>query len=237
MLWHSQYAYPQESPPCADRQTYLSVITTELRKDWPDNREVNIVCHGHSVPAGYFVTPEVRSLEAYPHLLRVGLAERYPHAVINVIVTAIGGENSESGAKRFSDDVLSHRPDMVAIDYGLNDRGIGLQRARKSWRKMIEEAQSRDIKIILLTPTADLTAKLDDLQDPLNQHAEQIRGLAREYKTGLVDSLAGFKDFVSAGGNLASLMSQSNHPNGAGHKLVAERLLEWFPADGVTRGP
>jgi hypothetical protein len=64
--------------------------------------------------------------------LRAGLAERFPHAVINVIVTAIGGENSESGAERFDRDVLSHRPDLVTIDYALNDRAIGLLRAEKA---------------------------------------------------------------------------------------------------------
>jgi acyl-CoA thioesterase I len=218
----------------ADRDKYLAPVSKALLKDWPHNRSVNIVCHGHSVPAGYFVTPEVRSLEAYPHLLRVGLAERYPHAVINVIVTAIGGEDSESGAARFRDDVLKHHPDVVTLDYGLNDRNIGLARARKSWRRMIEEAQAQNVKVILLTPTVDLKARLDDPDDPLYQHAEQIRNLARQYQTGLVDSLAAFQNFADSGGKLADLMSQSNHPNAAGHKLVAEQLLEWFPQDETT---
>jgi len=34
--------------------TYLK---TELQKEWPKNRAMNIVFHGHSVPAGYFKTP------------------------------------------------------------------------------------------------------------------------------------------------------------------------------------
>ncbi|MCC7087302.1 MAG: SGNH/GDSL hydrolase family protein [Pirellulales bacterium] len=204
-------------------------MTEELCKVWPHNRTVNIVCHGHSVPAGYFATPEVRSLEAYPHLLRSGLAKRFPHAVINVIVTAIGGENSESGAERFHRDVLSHRPDVVTIDYALNDRGIGLERAKKAWQSMIEEALADDVKVILLTPTADLNAKLDDPQDPLVLHAAQIHELARQYRTGLVDSLAMFQKYGNSRGKLADLMSQSNHPNGTGHRLVAARLLEWFP--------
>ena len=81
--------------PPANKQTYLASICEILRQHWPDNRTVNIVCHGHSVPAGYFATPRVDTFHAYPHLLHRGLKERYPFAVINVIVTAIGGENSE----------------------------------------------------------------------------------------------------------------------------------------------
>ena len=106
----------------AVRKTYLADVSATLQKQWPDNRIVNIVCHGHSVPAGYFDTPVVDAFNAYPHLLHRGLKSRFPWAVINVIVTAIGGENSEAGAERFDRDVLSLRPDVVTIDYGLNDR-------------------------------------------------------------------------------------------------------------------
>lgn len=216
-------------PAVAEPSTYLSEVVTQLTRSWPTNRTVNIICHGHSVPAGYARTPVVRSLDAYPHLLRAGLSERYPQAVINVIVTAIGGEQSEQGATRFEADVLPLRPDVVTIDYALNDRSIGLDRAEKAWRKMIEVCQAKKIPVILLTPTVDTTAKLDDPNDPLNQHAEQIRRLAAEYHVGLVDSLAQFKRYVSDGGQLKAVMAQNNHPNRKGHELVAPELLKWFP--------
>ena len=61
------------------------------------------------------------------------LKEYYPYAVVNTITTAIGGENSEQGCLRFAGDVLTHRPDVVFIDYSLNDRGLGPERARKAW--------------------------------------------------------------------------------------------------------
>src|ERR1017187_3388343 len=145
-------------PAIADERTYLADVCAELAKSWPTNRTVNIVCHGHSVPAGYAKTPAVRTFDAYPFLLHRGLNERFPHAVVNVIVTAIGGENSEQGAKRFARDVLSLRPDVVTIDYSLNDRKIGVARAEKAWRAMIEMALAQHIKIILLTPTGDESA-------------------------------------------------------------------------------
>ena len=221
----------EKNPALADAQTYLAPVVADLEKSWPTNHTINIVCHGHSVPAGYARTPEVRTFDAYPHLLHRGLNERFPHAVVNVIVTAIGGENAESGAARFGRDVLALHPQVVMIDYALNDRRIGLVRAEKAWRAMIEAALKEKVKIILLTPTADLSAKLDDPNDPLNQHAEQIRRLAAEYNVGLVDSLAAFKNYVHNRGKLADLMAQVNHPNRAGHELVAAELLKWFPAN------
>jgi lysophospholipase L1-like esterase len=208
--------------------SYLANILALLKKDWPDNRTVNIVCHGHSVPAGYFKTPVVDTLNSYPHLLHARLAGLFPHAVINVIVTAIGGETSERGASRFDAQVLMHRPDVLTIDYGLNDCSIGLDKARTAWSAMIEKALAWHIKVILLTPTGDLSSNLDDPSDPLSQHAEQIRKLAREYQVGLADSFAATKAAVEKGTPLSDLMSQVNHPNRRGHDLVVEELVKWF---------
>jgi len=213
----------------ADKKTYLADVSGLLKKQFPANRTVTIVCHGHSVPAGYFKTPVVDTFNAYPHLLHKGLKNCFPFAVINVIVTAISGETSERGAARFEKDVLLHNPDVVTIDYALNDREIGLERTKTSLVFMIGKAKAKGIKIILLTPTGDMNARLDDPKDPLNKQAELIRGLAKEQHIGLVDSLAVFQSYVKGGGQLQDLMSQWNHPNRKGHDLVAEKLLDWFP--------
>jgi lysophospholipase L1-like esterase len=222
---------PTTQPAPADRATYLNDLRDLLRQKWPKNRTITLVCHGHSVPAGYFRTPRVHTMEAYPHLLHAALCDAFPYAQINVIVTAIGGETAEGGAARFGRDVLALHPDLVTIDYALNDRLIGLDRARKAWRSMIERALAAHVKVILLTPTPDLHAKLDDEADPLNQHADQIRALAAEYHVGLVDSLAAFKHAVRDGTPLPDLMAQSNHPNARGHELVARELIRWFTDD------
>jgi acyl-CoA thioesterase-1 len=213
----------------ADRTTYLAPLSASMTVLWPKNHTVFIVCHGHSVPSGYFATPVVDSFHAYPHLLHRGLKDRFPDAVINVIVTGIGGEDAESGARRFATDVLNHKPDLITIDYALNDRRIGLERAKAAWTAMIAQATASGIPLLLLTPTPDQQAHLDDPSDPLNQHAAQIRALAAHYHLGLVDSLAAFKQEMATGVKLADLMSQVNHPNQRGHELVAKALLTWFP--------
>lgn len=212
----------------ASAKDYLQGVTTELEKNWPTNRTINVVCHGHSVPAGYFKTPVVDTFNSYPHLLHVAIKERYPRAVVNVIVTAIGGENSVSGAARFDRDVLSLRPAVVTIDYALNDRRVGLAKARVSWVQMIQKAQAAGAKVILLTPSPDQGANLSDPNDPLNQHADQVRALASEFKVGLVDSLALFKMESERGTKIEALMSQVNHPNAKGHALIARDLARWF---------
>jgi len=215
----------------APKDSYLANVSAEMKKTWPHNRIVNVVAHGHSVPAGFFVTPKVETFNSYPHLLHVALKERFPNAVINVIVTAKGGEQSEQGAARFEQDVLGHNPDVLLIDYGLNDRALPLDRAEKAWTSMIEKAKAKNIKVLLLTPTGDGRVDINNDGDDLNQRANQIRGLAAKHGVGLVDSYAAFKAYVNEGEGhkLADLMSMYVHPNRKGHEIVTTNLLEWFP--------
>jgi lysophospholipase L1-like esterase len=215
----------------ADKVNYLADICDSLALKWPDNPIMHIVCHGHSVPAGYFATPYIDTFHSYPHLFHYTLKERYPFAVINVIVTAIGGEHSRQGAARFTDDVLCHKPGIITIDYGLNDRLIGIGGAEKAWRSMIEKALAEKIKVILLTPSWDQSyfAQNDDWKQ-LTAHAEQIRGLASEYAVGLADTFLEFQRFIDRGGHLNDLLSHIVHPGYAGHKIISGALAQWFTA-------
>jgi acyl-CoA thioesterase I len=173
----------------------------------------------------------VDTFNAYPHLLHKGLKERFPFAILNTIVTAIGGENSESGSNRFESRVLCHQPDVLTIDYGLNDRGIGLKKAGECWSDMIEKALARNIKVILLTPTWEVSCINDAGSGDwvkLQEHAEQIRRLADKYEVGLLDNFRAFEEYMEKHGNITDLLSWYNHPNRRGHEIVAHGLLRWF---------
>jgi acyl-CoA thioesterase-1 len=212
----------------ADPASYLNDLKTEMRKEWPKNRTINLVFHGHSVPAGYFKTPVVNTLEAYPYQVLRALKAEYPFAVINIINTSIGGENSESGAKRFETEVLNHKPDVLFIDYALNDQGIGLERAKMAWEKMISIALKKGIKVILLSPSPDQRVNILETKNVLEQHTRQIKNLAEKYGVGLTDSYELFRQKVLSGESISNYMSQVNHPNEKGHALIAGAIMRYF---------
>ncbi|NEW81041.1 MAG: SGNH/GDSL hydrolase family protein [Mariniphaga sp.] len=211
-----------------EQSSYLINLKSELQVEWPKNRTINIVFHGHSVPSGYFKTPLVNTMGAYPNLFLKKLKAIYPFAVVNVIVTAIGGENSVKGAARFESDVLIHKPDIVLIDYALNDRNVGSDKANAAWTQMIKQAKDRGIKVILLTPSPDQSVNYADPDNELNKHADQIRRLAEENQVGLVDSYKAFEFLYQDKEKLSKYMAQVNHPNELGHELIAEEILKWF---------
>ncbi|WP_247235691.1 SGNH/GDSL hydrolase family protein [Telluribacter sp. SYSU D00476] len=211
----------------ADKKAYLADVKKQLNAVWPKNRTVNIVFHGHSVPAGFWHDHEVHTLESYPHLVLKALKEKYPYAVINTIVTAIGGENSQKGNARLEKEVLVHRPDVLLIDYALNDRFIGLEKSKEAWEDMIRKALAQNIKVILVTPSPDQRVDILAADNPLEQHTEQIRQLAIKYGIGLADPYVAFKK-IAASGKLKEYMSHVNHPNQSGHELIAQTIAEWL---------
>ena len=214
---------------CVNAQTkeadYIKDLKEQLVIKWPKNKTINIVFHGHSVPSGYFKGGTVKKLESYPHLFLKFLVEKYPMAVINSITTSLGGEQSEQGAKRFKDEVLTMKPDLLFIDYALNDRSIGIERTEKSWRSMIGEALAANVKIVLLTPTPDLKEDILDENAPLEKFSEMIRLLGTEYQIPIVDVYKHFKTLKKSGIDISRFMSQNNHPNELGHQEVLKMMV------------
>lgn len=203
-------------------------LLEELEKAWPGNRTVNIVFHGHSVPAGFHVTPEVKPFDSYPLMAIQKIKEFYPHAVMNGIVTAIGGENSVRGAARFERDVLSMRPDLIFIDYALNDRGLPEAQVEAAWREMARAAKQNNIPVVFITPTGAEDVRIDAQDEPLEIRAEIIRRVATEEEIPVVDAWAAWKAALAGGMEQKELLSQINHPNRAGHGIVADEIARLF---------
>lgn len=223
MPWNAKEAMADSTPgrPSPD----LRELFTALRAEWPNNRTINLVWHGHSVPAGYHLTPEVKPFESYPFMVYQGLKQRYPTAVVNSITTAIGGENSVQGAARFKSDVLPHRPDLLFIDYTINDRGKPLDTVEAAWRSMIETAQRRRLALILLTPTGTRFDNLADPENVLSIRAALIRSLGAEYGLPVADNSTAWQQVLDEGTDQETLLAQGVHPNGKGHEIAAGEIL------------
>jgi arylsulfatase A-like enzyme len=207
---------------------YITNILQELRKKWPANRNINLVFHGHSVPSGYYRAGVVNIFQSYPMQTLKKITEKYNYATVNCIKTSIGGENAEQGANRFDSTVLVHQPDILFIDYALNDRKMGLERSKIAWETMIKNALAKNIKVVLLTPTPDLNEDIKSEDTPLEKFSQQIIELANKYQVGLIDSYHLFKQLALDGVDLNLYMSQNNHPNEKGHQLVADEICKLF---------
>jgi hypothetical protein len=123
---------------------------------------------------------------------------------------------------------LIHKPDVLFIDYALNDRSVGLDKSGEAWEKMIGKALNKGIKVILLTPSPDQGENIQDPNAALEKYAQQIRDLSAKFGAGLVDSYEIFRQVAVSGDTLSKYMAQSNHPNEKGHLLIANEIMKYF---------
>jgi len=203
-------------------------LLAELKKEWPKNRTINVVFHGHSVPAGYHETPEVQPFDSYPLMAMQKIQKANPHAVMNAIVTAIGGEDSVKGAARFERDVLSMKPDVIFIDYALNDRRLPEKEVEKAWRSMAKAAKAKRVPVVFMTPTGARNVRIDAADEPLEIRAAIIRKVAAEEGVPVADVWAAWKKELKGGVKQDRLLAQANHPNRKGHEIAAKVIAGIF---------
>lgn len=91
--------------------------------------------------------------------------QRYPGAKISEINAAIGGTGSDLGVFRLRHDVLDHRPDLVFVEFAVNDGGAAPQQIYRCMEGIVRQIWSDN-------PTTDVcfvytvaNGMLEDLQN------------------------------------------------------------------------
>lgn len=140
----------------------------------------DILAFGNSLFAGYNVDKE----DSYPAKLQNALRANGVNA--RVSNAGISGDTSAAGLQRFAFtlNAQDYEPDLVIIELGGNDllRGLSPDQTRANIAAMIEEAQKRGIRVLLMGMRAppnygpEYQAEFDALYNDL----------AREYGTALV---------------------------------------------------
>lgn len=160
-----------------------------------------LVCFGDSLTQGAGAGPG----EDFPSLLAAAL----PIPVVNA---GVAGETTADGLRRLERDVLSRDPRLVVIFFGGNDflRRIPREETRRNLEAMVERIQGAGAMVVLVGLKAGL---LTDETGPLYDAVARGRGVLHT-----PDALAGILSDPR-------LKSDAVHPNGAGYRKLADRLL------------
>ena len=227
---------------------WLPAVATNAAEAAPGTGRANtgttIVTFGDST------TARRGSLKVYSELLRKELPGRnLPATVINA---GVGGNTTRAARSRFEKDVLKHRPQVVILQFGINDSAVDVWRkppatapriAREAYidnlRYFIRQLKASNARVIVMTPNPlRWTPKLKQLygREPydtsdedgfnvvLREYAAAVRQLAASEQVTLVDIDREFRQWKGDGG-IDALLLDGMHPNTAGHRLIADRLL------------
>ncbi len=196
----------------------LAVVRAKLEQGLP----MKIVCFGDSVTGLYYHTGGRR---AYTDLLGLALRRSFPEASITAINAGVSGNDTRDALARITEDVLSHKPDLVTVMFGLNDMTkVPLDEFKANLMEIIKRCRASGSEVLLSTPNNVITTPRRPIAK-LIQYCEVIRQVSLEQEVALADcyaALEGMQERDSREWRL--LLSDEVHPNLEGHKRIAELL-------------
>ncbi len=175
----------------------------------------------------------------YVKLFRDLLILREPEKSISIINKGISGDNVTGLLNRWTDDVLRHRPDWLAIKIGINDlhwylrdrqNGISPQRFARDYTAILERTAARlpKCRILLIDPFYISAESSPDswrqkVLELLPKYLAAVHRLSRKFKTRLVRTHDLFRVQLKHR-DPDTFCQEPVHPNLSGHLLIAEAV-------------
>ncbi len=193
---------------------------------------LTVVCFGDSVTRG--VRQGVKPEETFCSRLEKKLMAS--GCRVKVINAGVGGHTTADGWQRFDRDVISHKPRIVLIMFGLNDSWIDKGKTTSrltaaqyvaNLRKMVAALKQRRITPLLLTPNPVIAPTYPPERNVrLKHYVSAVRDLARVDKVPVADVYALFGELALEGVPLNTLFTDAMHPNPKGHEAIAALLAK-----------
>lgn len=205
-----------------------------------DSLHLTIVAFGNSVTATRKTVKQVFAQRLPASLSKEAISAK-------IINSGVPGSHSgrladndvikvKHALERLKTDVLDHHPDLVLVDFGINDAAIDVRKGeariplpdfKRNMEYMVKEMQQNGIKVVLMTPNARGGNRKISLNKDLANYADVILALSKKYKTGFVDNFKMFMEFpAKSGESLDSLLLDGIHPNDRGHEMMAELITQ-----------
>ena len=195
----------------------------KTRRDLESGADATIVCFGDSITAGYAVR------RGFPSFLLESLRQRFPDSKIEMINSGICGDTSQDGLGRLDWAVLSYEPDLVTINFGINDcvLVLSLEEFEMNLVEMVRRIRAGPDSEILLLSSQPLESPPYDQR--VLDYYQTVETVAKEMNVGFVDVYGAWMKRVRVGMPLDSLILPGlDHPNEAGYRIIAEELMSLF---------
>lgn len=179
----------------------------------------------------------------YHNRLRLMIAQRYDWIPVSIINAGVSGDCAAGGLQRLERDVISHRPDLCVVCYGLNDVNGELQAYTDALREIFKRLADAGIETLFMTPNMLNTRVGDNVIDEFTVYAEVTAGMqnggkmdafmqaardvAFECGVTVADGYSLWKQMQANGMDTTELLANGiNHPCREMHGMFAELLYE-----------
>ena len=162
---------------------------------------------------------QMKTKNCYAEIFFSGWRETFPNSEITVVNAGIGATDSYLGVHRVQEDVLDYHPDVVLIEYSVNDAGDNTYKITYD-NLVYKVATAEDAPAVML-----LFMGQTNLSSAQNVH--QMVGF--NYGLPMVSYLNLLSDLFDAGRYTEKdLSGDVTHPSALGHAMVGEMLWKYL---------
>lgn len=158
------------------------------------------------------------SKNCYAYLVYEWWKKSFPNAAFSFVNGGIGGTTSHYGGARAWKDVLCYRPDIVTVDFSVNDDA----------NEFFEETYEGTLRRLLAAPSDPAVVVLNNVFYDTGKNAQNYHNrIADHYgipHVSIKDTV--YPDVESGKIVRADITPDNLHPNDKGHRLVADEICK-----------
>lgn len=162
---------------------------------------------------------EIQTRACYADIFFAWWKETFPDSEVTVVNAGIGGTDSYLGVHRVQEDVLDYHPDVVLVEYSVND---GANNDYKNSydnlvRKILKSEDAPAVMLLFMAQTSLVSA----------QSVHQLVGF--NYELPMLSHYNLISEFFETGRYTAEEMSGDvSHPSVFGHAIVGEMIWKYL---------
>lgn len=180
---------------------------------------VTLAYLGGSITEGALAKPQ--QTQCYAYLSAQAFAKRYmpDPSILRYVNAGISGTPSLLGITRLEADVLRHEPDIVFVEFAVNDSGDAVsQGVYESLLRQLLLAECEPVVVLVFTVLSGG-----------NSCQEHMSKLGSHYKLGMISVKDAIWPEIEAGHMVWSDYSADYvHPNNQGHAFMAQAIDHYF---------
>lgn len=189
------------------------------------------VAFGDSITDGYGVP------SGFVSFLTEQISKARPDLNLVTINAGMSGDTSRGGLYRLGRDVIEPRPDLVTINFGVNDAfsGISPQQFSDNLRDMVSGIRAAGCDRVLMLSCESIPEEWAE-QEVL-PYWEAMKVLAEDMGCVYADVHGRWVEELKGGRPESDLIISGDlHPNEEGHRLIAEAVFETMQMSKMLEG-
>lgn len=184
---------------------------------------ITVACIGGSITQGTIAEgskdDQVEQVRPYAEIYQQWWTDRFPQSDITFVNAGIGGTDSYLGLHRLNRDVLAYHPDVVLVEFSVNDEDSNFYKCsyENLIRKLLLSEEAPAVMLLFMAQTNGATA----------QNSHVLTGF--HYNLPMVSYSNCMHAMMDDGHYTAKELSGDEvHPSGLGHAVVGEILWSYL---------